>query len=215
MAYSLSLRGTRKTRIPTVTAGAETCSVDCDFCYAKRPPLKWYWDKVTSGERVTDWPTLWKAIKCLPSGQRGRYALAGDIPHNCHVQIDESMLRLLVSANRNKHGFTYTHHPRTPHNIRLVEWAGARGFTINWSADSYTEADEIAASSTAPIATLPATGCDKVEFTPAGHKVVSCPADWHGLGGIVGCDTCSICYQHGRLFMVGFPKRGRGARVTR
>ncbi len=115
------------------------------------------------------------------------------------------MLKQLVSANKGRRGFTYTHKPPTPTNLKHIRHANDNGFTINLSADSPAEADRLKALNAGPVVTvLPYD--QKTNFrTDAGHLVVVCPAV---IRDGVTCATCKLCAWKDREVIVGFPAHG-------
>ena len=85
--------------------------------------------------------------------------------------------------------------------------ANNNGFIVNLSADNYDEADRMQAIGIAPVVTLQAEDAKTVEFTPAGNKVVTCPAVYKEY---VTCATCKLCVipKEQRKIIIGFPVHG-------
>ena len=192
--------------IPTSTSGRETCPKECPFCYALFGPQRLHWDKVSSGERGVSWIEFCRKIRRLARHVYWRHNVSGDLPHELGEIIWHAMVRL-VQANKGKHGWTYTHHKPTPHNVRVVKYCNDNGFTVNWSADNATLADGLAYYG--PVAVLMPTGTPKVSYTPQGNKVIMCPAEWHGTkSGKVTCQTCHLCTEAQREYMIGFFPHG-------
>ena len=168
MYHLTPIASNRKTGpIPTSTSGRETCPKQCPFCYALFGPQRLHWDKVSSGERGVSWIEFCRKIKRLARYVYWRHNVSGDLPHELGQIIWHAMVRL-VQANKGKHGWTYTHHKPTPHNVRVVQYCNDNGFTVNWSADNATQADGLAYYG--PVAVLMPTGTPKVSYTPQGHK---------------------------------------------
>lgn len=197
--------------IPVSTTSGDTCPPSCGVraeCYAKSGPLALHWAKVTSGERGTDFATFCATIAALPDGTLWRHNQSGDLPGTGDM-IDAPALSRLSAANKGKRGFTYTHKPMTRRsNLAAVRKANADGFTINLSGDDVAHADRLAALGIAPVAVvLPSTA--KSNFvTPAGNKVIICPATQRDD---VTCATCQMCARQ-RSTIIGFPAHGSGAR---
>lgn len=201
--------------IPVSTTTAKTCPLSCPFnnkngCYAESGPLAIHWRKVTSGERGTSWEEFCKQIESLPKGQLFRHNQAGDLPSNSSGHIVESLVDRLVYANRGKRGFTYTHHnPKKGINSEIIAHANRNGFTINLSGNNLAHADELKSLNIAPVVTvLPNTvegDKTKTLTTPAGNKVVVCPATYRED---VTCSTCKLCQRADRSCIIGFPAHG-------
>ena len=195
--------------IPVSTSAAETCPTTCgqyETCYGKFGPLGLHWNKVSAGERGMEWEEFTAAIAALPDGQLWRHNQAGDLPGVNQI-IDDAALRLLVRANKGKRGFTYTHKPignGWDWNRQSVKWANNRGFTINLSADTVAQADDLKSYGIAPVVVVLPEDADGFT-TPAGHKVVICPAQTHDN---VSCDTCRLCQWSERDVIVGFRAHG-------
>ena len=56
------------------------------------------------------------------------------------------------------------------------------------------------------VAILPGNTANKVNFTPKGNKVVTCPATYNDK---VNCKTCGLCAKN-RDYVIGFPVHGNG-----
>lgn len=199
--------------IPVSTTSAESCPAACPFnngggCYATYGPLMIHWKAVTAGTRGMEWDEFCEAIAALPEGQLWRHNQAGDLP-GASNRIDRAKLRRLVDANAGKRGFTYTHKPLTPHNVKAIEDANARGFTVNVSANSAAEAAAVKRTHPAlPVAcVLPEGHADKVT-TVDGVRIVQCPATCRETT----CAECRLCQRTDRDFVIGFPAHGSGKR---
>lgn len=196
--------------IPVSTTTRATCPVDCamrDACYAASGPLALHWSAVSNGTRGTDWSTFVDAIAQLPDGQLWRHNQAGDLPGDGHT-VDPAALGQLVRANQNKRGFTYTHY-RDAQSLEWIRHANQWGFTINLSANSLTDADALADTGAGPVVVvLPSDATDNTR-TPAGRRVVVCPATQRDD---VSCATCQLCSRQ-RDVVVGFPAHGTRKRT--
>ena len=196
--------------IPVSTSSAATCPPSCPFnnsqgCYAGSGPLALHWAKVTTGERGGDFNEFLDKIEALPPGQLWRHNQAGDLPGD-GVKIDGGALGDLVKVNKGKKGFTYTHYaPAAGENAKYIKGANDYGFTVNLSANTPAHADQLSALNIGPVVTvLPG---DQVEnsYTPAGRKIVVCPAT---IRDDVSCSTCKLCAVSNRAVIVGFPVHG-------
>ena len=196
--------------IPVSTTSSDTCPDACSFkaggCYAKSGPLALHWRAIDEGKRGTDLSGFCQSISALPDGQLWRLNQAGDLPGNGSL-IDTVALDAIVGANTGKRGFTYTHYnPRNAHNAEQIKLANLQGLTVNLSAESLTEADELADLCIAPVVTVLNSDATTNMKTPAGRTVVVCPATQRDD---VTCATCQLC-QRQRSTIVGFPAHGTG-----
>src|SRR5690348_3747627 len=125
----------RKTgHIPVSITEAVSCPDACPLkakgCYANAGVLRFGWQRVNDGRYGTEWPEFVAKVAKLPRHQLWRHNQAGDLPGQGDA-IDTEALAQLVSANRGRRGFTYTHKPMTDAaNRNAVQQANARGFTI-------------------------------------------------------------------------------------
>ena len=209
---TLKSRNAKTGPIPVSTTTAETCSPSCPFiaagCYAKGGPLAIHWRKVTQGLAGMPWGEFVAQIAALPAGTLWRHNQAGDLPGMGDI-IDTAALASLVSANRNKKGFTYTHKPTTTANVAAIKNANANGFTINLSGNNLAHADQLSDLNAGPVVVvLPADQTENTT-TPAGRKVIVCPAS---IRGDVSCSTCKLCAIGTRKAIIGFPAHGAAKR---
>ena len=202
--------------IPVSTTTAETCPDNCPFkakgCYAKGGPLAIHWRKVTEGKSGMDWDTFCETIATkLPKGQLWRMNQAGDLPGE-NNNLDTIALGQLVQANKGKRGFTYTHKPLDTYDERLaIKRANSQGFTVNLSANSPSHADALADLDLGPVVTVLPQEQVENSTTPAGRKIVVCPAT---IRDNVSCATCGLCQKVNRDCIVGFPAHGNGRKAA-
>lgn len=196
--------------IPVSTSSAITCPDACPFkaagCYGNGGPLAIHWRKVTEGDRGTDWREFCDAISNLPKDQLWRHNQAGDLP-GIGDEINRPELVRLVLANNGRRGYTYTHKPvlDNPGNRAAVHAANLNGFTVNLSGNNPAHADQLADLGIGPVTTvLPADQTTNTR-TPAGRKVVVCPA---AVRDGVSCATCQLCARSDRNVIIGFPAHG-------
>lgn len=196
--------------IPVSTTEARTCPPTCpqfDTCYAKAGPLAMHWKRVSEGDRGVPWSEFCAQVKSLPPRQLWRHNQAGDLPGD-GVLIDQPALDELVRANKGKRGFTYTHYPLVPENLRAIEAANEAGFTINISCDSLTDADRVTKEHPGlPLAVvLPSMTNVHSLVTPRGTQVVVCPATYRDD---MNCARCQICQERRpNRAVIGFPAHG-------
>jgi hypothetical protein len=208
--FYLSLKSKNKKTgpIPVSTSTYETCPDACSLkssgCYAQSGRVSIHWRKVTAGMRGTDWTTFCQSIAALPIDQFWRHNQAGDLP-GAGNSIDASMLAGLVSANRGKHGFTYTHKPLTRENRACIRGANKHGFTVNVSCDSLAQADAAKRANVGPVVVVVASNASERSVTPDGHTVIVCPVQ---TGKTESCTTCKLCAWSGRDVIIGFRAHG-------
>lgn len=201
--------------IPSSITARGSCPPSCSFygagCYAEYHVLAHHWRRVgDAGER---WAAFVESVAALPPGQLWRHNVAGDLPGHGDG-IDRIALGQLVVANLGRRGFTFTHKPtrgistRATLNRRAISTAVRRGFVVNLSADSLQDADELAELAIAPVAVvLPADAPLSIR-TPAGRRVVVCPAQ---TDAALTCATCELCAIPGRKAIVGFRAHGQAS----
>ena len=199
--------------MPVSTSTKEWCPDSCPLkeagCYAKHGHTGMHWRKVTDGSRGTDWNGFVSKVEAMPENTGiWRHDVAGDLPAENGI-IDSGMMRSLIWANRGKGGFTYTHH-NAADNAEIIKYSNNCGFTVNLSANNAGKADALADMGIAPVVTLLPTDSAKVTFTPAGRKVVRCPAE---SSKKVTCKTCRLCQKTDRP-IIGFTPHGSGKKVT-
>ena len=223
VALTLKSANSKVGPIPVSTTSAATCPDACPLkgagCYAEGGPVSMVWRGVTEGRAGMDWQAFVDMIRALPTGQLWRHNQAGDLPGAADA-IDATALQALVEANVGKRGFTYTHKPVSgddgiaPLNREAVAGANASGFTVNLSANTLAHADELAALAIGPVAVvLDATEGERADaVTPAGRKVVTCPATYRDN---VTCASCKLCAVADRKVIVGFPAHGFRAKKAR
>lgn len=203
--------------IPVSTTASYSCPTACPLkdagCYARFGPLGLHWGAVSRGERGMTWQSFCYTIADLPDGQLWRHNQAGDLPGYGN-EIDGTLLDQLVKANTGKRGFTYTHKPVLPGSSEFAESnqlaiknANRGGFTVNLSAETLEQVDQYKALIIAPVVVVMPRSSAPVTFTPAGHKVVICPAQQRDG---VTCASCGLCQKVDRSVVVGFIAHGTG-----
>ena len=231
--------------IPVTTTDRGSCPSDCPLagagCYADGGPLRMHWTAVGTPKadggrgRGIPFAEFLARVRSFALGT-WRHNQAGDLPANGAGTIDADALAALASANGSgpdgsplpspRPGFTYTHHalvarPGKPERVaaanrRAVAAANRAGFTVNASAETLAGADALAATGCAPVvALLPADTTDKVTRTPAGRRVVTCPATLDPTDTFT-CSGCGsgrpLCARSDRDYIVGFPAHGSSTR---
>lgn len=225
LAFSLKSRNAKTGNIPVSTSPASTCPSACPLkygrddngnidtnkpgpCYAKYGPLGMFWAKVNDGRAGMPWADFLTMVRSLPEGQLWRHNQSGDLP-GADNTIDRVSMYELIEANMGRKGFTYTHKPMdNASNRDLVSTANAMGFTINLSADTLSEADELAALNIGPVVVVVPRDAENM-VTPEGRKVVICPAQ---RSDDVTCKSCGLCANASRSSIVGFRAHGVSAK---
>jgi hypothetical protein len=213
--------------IMITTSPRSSCPTACPFrkdgdspeagvCYAEHGHLGHYiWnglDRTPPGKKISNripvysFDDLLKVVRDQPDGTLWRHNQAGDLPSFDRITIDRARLKRLTAANRGRSGFTYTHFGVVDNseNCAAIKEANDDGFTINLSADSLDEADELAELAIAPVTVVVPATVSANTTTPAGRKVVICPARTHPG---VTCATCGLCARQ-RACIVAFPALG-------
>ncbi len=212
------------------TSPRKTCPLSCPLrksadsetagaCYAEHGMLGGFiWtalDRTPAGGsfqkghiKVHSFDDLLKEIRALPEGAFWRHNQAGDLPTDDQIFINRKKLRQLTNANRGRRGFTYTHFDVLKHhaNRQAVAEANRNGFTINLSGNSLAHADALADTNCAPVTAVVPSDQKTNTSTPAGRKVIICPARTHSG---VTCASCKLCAR-ARDFVIAFPALGGG-----
>ena len=196
--------------IPVSTTEKQSCPANCTLknngCYAESGPLNIHWTKISEGSRGADWTTFCDTIAKLPLGQTWRHNQAGDLPHmGDNATIDTVKVKMLVSANTGKNGFTYTHFPMdNADNRDIIKYSNDNGFIVNLSAENLDQADSMVSLDIAPVVTIIPEGMEKKFLTPNGNTVITCPATYKDN---VSCATCKFCSIK-RKTIIAFPVHG-------
>ena len=206
--------------MPVSTSNSSTCPDACPIklkgCYAKYGPVGMHWRKLDAGtsKNAKEWGDFLQDVKRIARGGLWRHNQAGDL-NGVNDRIDTVALSQLIQASKGKRGFTYTHYPviGQDNNINrsAVQTANLEGFTINLSGNDVNHADQLKALNIAPVVALMPRDAEKVSFTPAGNKVVICPAENTDK---VNCLTCGLCAKGDRDYIIGFRAHGTAAKTV-
>jgi hypothetical protein len=204
--------------MPVSASNSATCPDACPIkakgCYAKYGPVGMHWRKLDNGEskNAVEWPQFIRQVKALSNNTLWRHNQAGDLNGvEGTGRIDHVKLLELVNANKGKRGFTYTHYDTLENGLNraCVKDANAKGFTINLSGNDVNHADKLKALNIAPVVVIMPRDADKVSYTPAGNKVVICPAENNDK---VNCVKCALCQDAKRDYIIGFRAHGTAAK---
>ena len=221
MQYHITLKSSNKKTgpIPVTTTSRDTCPPACPFigagCYADLGPLGFHWNQVSDQDhkKAGTLSELCDAIRALPGRQLWRHNQAGDLP-GVGNRINYAALKDICNANRGRRGFTYTHKPLTDHNLSVIHEANNSGFIVNVSGNNPAHADTLAnqvQGKRIPIVTVLPTDAPNKSTTPAGRKIVACPAE---KSDRVSCATCKLCAVRDREYIIGFRAHGTRKRAA-
>ncbi len=161
------------------------------------------------------WSELTNFVSGLDAGTMYRHNQSGDFFYDTDDQgrelINLAMLKELVDANKSAgaRGYTYTHHKLDyVHNLEAVKYANNNGFTVNSSCETMSQADDAIASGV-PAVCVVDNSKEVPKVTPAGTRVVVCPAQRFDS---VDCKSCGLCQVADRNFVVAFLAHGNGAK---
>lgn len=155
---------------------------------------------------------------------RVRLWQAGDMPGEGDKIMPLRDVRRFIDALFGLDAFGYTHKPVLPakgiskrlaeSNARKVKECNDHGVTINLSANNLGHADQLADLEIGPVVSVLPTDAKKNMKTPAGRKVVICPAVVSDHVTCAGCggNKGALCARNGRDYVVGFPAHGFRAR---
>lgn len=210
---TMQSRNAKTGPIPVSTSSPDTCPDACPLagagCYADGGPLAIFWRAVAAGRAGGDWESFLSAVRQIAPGALWRHNQAGDLP-GAGDALDTDALDQLTAANAGRRGFTFTHKPlRDPAERAAVARANAGGFAVNLSANDLRHADELSALNIAPVVVLLPRDAAENTATPAGRRVVVCPATQRDD---ISCARCGLCARVDRPVIVGFPAHGARAR---
>jgi len=208
---SPSSKNSKTGNIAVSMSSKETCPDACPLkngaCYARFSFLGIHWSKLSKGKIGVSFSEFIQSVKLIPRGKLFRLSQAGDLP-GINNDIDTKKLNELVSAASHTRAFGYTHKPvgeGYEKNREAIKKANEK-ITINLSADSVVEADELADLKIAPVVVTLHKDAPLTSFTPKGRKIIVCPAQYKEN---TTCEKCQLC-QKKRAVIVGFRKHGSG-----
>ena len=195
--------------ITTTVSNKETCPPSCPLmdegCFADAFHTKLHWNKVSNGERGKNWEGFLDDIKTISKNALWRHNVSGDL-RGQHNVIDRPALKQLTKANKGKKGFTYCHYPMDCVNNReAVKEANDANFIVNLSANNLAQADTYKNLNIAPVVVILGEHAAKVNYTPEGNKIVTCPAQNTKK---IQCINCELCANKNRNYIIGFRVHG-------
>lgn len=198
--------------MPSCIVSGDTCPTSCAFygdgCFAEFGMLGHHWRR--AGAEGLAWEGFLDRLRALPADTLWRYAVAGDLP-GVGDELDVVRTAELIHTNFGRRGFAFTHKPlRSPLERRAIHKANSLGFVVNLSASTLEEADAKLALQVGPVAVVLPLGTTAALQTPAGHPVLLCRFETHG----VTCADCGLCARPHQV-IVGFIAHGQmKARVS-
>jgi hypothetical protein len=228
--YFTRVSSNRKTGpMPVTTASKKTCPTSCPLqdngCYAEAGPIAILWRAVTNASKGISFAELCRKIRRLPRGQIWRYGQAGDLPGEGD-EIDGEQLRDLAAANARRPAIVFTHKPPTAVNLRHLRAAVELGLHINLSANTLSEADDLASTGLSVVTilsseygrhyqeTLQAYRARRKALpnhTPGGLRIAICPATYLDVT-CVECQVCCRARSNGTV--MGFPAHASGSKYV-
>lgn len=205
--YSLSAGNSKTGAMLLVRSPRSTCPDSCGLkgngCYAENFPLVLHWMKQeTTG---IDFSSVLYAIRTLPKDSIWRLFEAGDFepsPENPEL-IAASQVLSLLSANKGKRGFGYTHYPVLP-NLEVLQLMNSSGLTINASADTFKQA--VTYFSLGLPTTLLVSENFPKDIVVDGLRIIVCPNQ--STPNKPTCLQCQMCAKPDRDYVIGFRAHG-------
>lgn len=210
--YHLSPQSTNKKTgmgVAVSTTSKDSCPDSCPLknngCYAASGPLNIHWNKVSNGQRGSNWKDFISEINKLPDNWKFRYGQAGDLPGKNEYIDSKKLFELAKTVQKKKlKAWAYTHKTLNESNVKKIKKANEMGFCINASADSLYEADEAMDAGLPTVVVLPSDAHNTL-LTSKGRKVVVCPAQTKEGKT---CSDCMLCAKTDRKFAIGFKAHG-------
>jgi hypothetical protein len=200
--------------IAVSTTARPSCPPTCplagdDGCYAEAGYYtRDHWDRVTAGTRGVPPEQFIAQVAALRPATFFRHDVAGDLWHEAG-RIHAALLRRLANATRHLGAaWTYTHHLRTAANLAAIRSALRRGFVVNLSTESRSEAARFTRRGYPTVCVVPEDA--PAHFEHDGIRFRQCPATFDGSP--TQCATCGggtpLCARADRTFVITFPVHG-------
>ena len=90
-------------------------------------------------------------------------------------------------------------------NREAVKEANDANFIVNLSANNLAQADTYKNLNIAPVVVILGEHAAKVNYTPEGNKIVTCPAQNTKK---IQCINCELCANKNRNYIIGFRVHG-------
>lgn len=208
--------------IATSTSCMGTCPKTCALyskCYGWITATKYHWYKVSDGRNGFPFENFVASVRALRPGTLLRHNVTGDL-FGENTRINGRRLNAFVQASKHLVRWTYTHKPVIAsgrvsakvarENRAKIRKANRDGFSVNLSADNLAMADKYIRLGIAPVTSIVAHDYPNKGKTPAGHRVIVCPAQTHES---VTCEKCRICAFRKRNYVVGFRAHSQNYRT--
>jgi hypothetical protein len=197
--------------IPCSYTHRNTCPTACPLmysgCYAELGPASLHWRKTGTPHALT-LAQFCASVRSIPRNHLWRHNVAGDLPGEGDA-LDIAALEQITAANVGRRGFTFTHKPlRSRAERNAIKYANEDGFTVNLSADTPAEADELAALEIAPVVMVAPKDAPNTWTTPEGRTVTRCPAEYKNTT----CWQCERCADPDRKTIIAFNVHGTASR---
>jgi hypothetical protein len=154
------------------------------------------------------WLDFLRLIRSLPHRQLWRHNQAGDLQDPSTI-AGRTALKQLVTANRGRSGFTFSHHRLTRAVVEAFKAATAQGFTVNASTETIEAADAAVSRGLRAVVVVPSTDTRRFWKSPDGNRVVTCPAQIHDD---MTCHRCQLCHARPQEVIVAFRAHGASRR---
>lgn len=203
--------------IPQTYSARWTCPVRCPFrgggCYADGVRTCKVWDSADGGARALDLAGLVEALKAVPPGVLLRHNVAGDCARPGTSELDADLVRDIVDvyAAARVRPYSYTHCVIDEKASACLREAAASGFVVNASVETASAADAALDQGVPACITVPDFE-SMPRRTPAGRRIVPCPAQ---LREGMTCMRCELCARKGRSTVIAFAAHGTRVRAAR
>lgn len=192
--------------------GHNSCPLRCPFrtvdgenhgCYGENHGTNFSWRRADNGVLDIDGLKQW-VKKNVPAGALLRHNIAGDVATPLSSEINPLLIAELCEAFEHVRAFSYTHCAINTESARILRNARARGFVINASCETFEEVDHALALGVPAVLTV-TKFYPKGTKTPAGYRLVPCPAQ---VRDDKQCANCELCARGERNTVICFEVHG-------
>lgn len=202
--------------IPQVYSARTSCPVDCPMraaCYAAHGKCALVLARCDSPDDVRHVRTFGELrAQIAKSARRAqkigarlliRHGVSGDFARPGTNLIDRRYLLRLADCYAGA-AYGYTHCIPCAANDRALDAALAADFPVSYSCETMQQADDVVARHQRAVLVWPADKPVPAK-TPAGNRLVVCPAQTHDN---VQCCTCRLCANKNRKTIIVFLAHG-------
>ena len=197
-----------------VYAARGTCPTSCPFrthggCYAENFHCKRVWNSAEGPEAASldglAAALIGAGMSTAAPGAFVRHGVAGDFACEGSARLDVQLLHALASiyGAAGVQAVSYTHCAPTAAAYAAVRAAAALGLVVNFSCEHAEQADAALDAHCPAVLEVPADESIPAR-TPAGRRVVQCPAQTAGRT----CAQCRLCARSARSVVVAFVAHG-------